>query len=107
MTAGTAKGGEMQYALGTDSVTAPTSGFSTSIPKGTDAGTYYVWYKAVGDTNHTDTAAECAVTVIVPVFGPATFTLPASTKSVGESAFEGLPMTIVEIPSGCTSPTWK
>jgi methionine-rich copper-binding protein CopC len=94
-------GGEMQYAIGT--ATEATQPYTTSIPTATEAGTYYVWYKVVGDTNHTDTAAECAVTVIVPVFGPATFTLPASTKSVGESAFEGLPMTIVEIPSGCTS----
>ena len=94
-------GGEMQYAIG--AATEATQPYTTSIPTATEAGTYYVWYKVVGDTNHTDTAAECAVTVIVPVFGPATFTLPASTKSVGESAFEGLPMTIVEIPSGCTS----
>ena len=39
----------------------------------------------------------------IPAFGPAAFTLPASTKTVGESAFEGLPMTIVEIPNGCQS----
>ena len=103
VTAGEATGGAMVYALGNDDKTAPTSGWNASVPTGTKAGTYYVWYKVVGDTNHTDTAAECAVTVIVPVFGPATFILPASTKTVGESAFEGLPMTIAEIPSGCTS----
>ena len=64
MTAGTAKGGEMQYALGTDSVTAPTSGFSTSIPKGTNAGTYYVWYKAKGDSSHADSKPDCVTSTI-------------------------------------------
>ena len=48
-------GGEMQYALGTDATTAPTSGYEASIPTKTDAGTYYVWYKVKGDDNHNDT----------------------------------------------------
>ena len=56
VTAGTTDGGTMQYALGTDSNTAPTTGWDASIPKGTEAGTYYVWYKAVGDANHNDFA---------------------------------------------------
>ena len=59
ITAGSAEGGTMQYALGKDDKTAPTSGWSTSIPKGTDAGTYYVWYKVIGDENHTDTTPVC------------------------------------------------
>ena len=49
--AGTAQGGTMQYALGTDDKTAPTA-WSETIPTGTDAGTYYVWYKVVGDDTH-------------------------------------------------------
>ncbi len=57
VTAGTATGGEMQYALGTKD--AATEEYSTSIPTGTDAGTYYVWYKVVGDVNHNDVDAEC------------------------------------------------
>ena len=52
--AGTASGGTMQYALGTDSATAPSTGFSGTVPTGRNAGTYYVWYKAVGDENHAD-----------------------------------------------------
>lgn len=36
-------------------------------------------------------------------FGTPTFKLPAAIKTIEESAFEGLPMTIVEIPSGCQS----
>jgi hypothetical protein len=66
VTAGTASGGEMQYALGADAVTAPTAGWSTAIPVGTDAGAYFVWYKAVGDANHNDSAAGC-VTVAIGV----------------------------------------
>ena len=66
VTAGTASGGEMQYALGADAVTAPTAGWSTAIPVGTDAGAYFVWYKAVGDANHNDSAAGC-VTVTIGV----------------------------------------
>ncbi|MBR1567769.1 MAG: InlB B-repeat-containing protein [Lachnospiraceae bacterium] len=53
VTAGTATGGEMQYALGNE--TGATQPYTTSIPAKTDAGTYYVWYKVVGDENYTDT----------------------------------------------------
>ncbi len=59
VTAGTAEGGTMQYALGTNATTAPTTGYTTSIPTATNAGTYYVWYKAVGDDNHNDSDAAC------------------------------------------------
>ena len=52
-------GGTMKYALGTDGITKPTEGWSDTIPTGKDAGTYYVWYKAVGDTDHIDSNAEC------------------------------------------------
>ena len=31
----------------------------TSIPAKTEAGTYYVWYKVVGDANHNDIAPQC------------------------------------------------
>ena len=49
---GTPTGGEMQYALGT--ATEATEQYTTSIPTATEAGTYYVWYKAVGDATHSD-----------------------------------------------------
>ena len=55
VSAGSATGGTLNYALGTDSTTAPTSGWSESIPEGTEAGIYYVWYKVVGDADHLDT----------------------------------------------------
>ena len=55
--AGSASGGTMQYALG--NATAATEAYTTSIPKGTEVGTYYVWYKVVGDEDHTDTIPVC------------------------------------------------
>ena len=59
VTAGTASGGTMQYAIGEDDRTAPTSGWSDDIPEKTDAGTYNVWYKAKGDSNHYDSEPGC------------------------------------------------
>lgn len=113
---GEATGGTMYYALGTDAATPPADNlYTTSVPGSADAGTYYVWYRIVGDENHKDVAAVCVTVRIVP-FGPATFTLPASTGTVGESAFEGdTSVTIVDAQrctalganafKGCTSLT--
>ena len=62
VTAGEASGGEMQYAIGTqDAATQP---YTTSIPTKTDAGTYYVWYKVVGDSNHLDSNIGCVTVTI-------------------------------------------
>ena len=47
--AGTATGGTMQYS------TEENGTYSTDIPTGTNAGDYTVWYKVVGDENHSDT----------------------------------------------------
>ena len=57
VTAGEATGGTMQYTLGTAS--EATGSYSASIPTATNAGTYYVWYKVVGDANHNDTEPKC------------------------------------------------
>ena len=56
VTAGEATGGTMQYSLG-----ALPSTYSTSIPTATEAGIYYVWYKAVGDADHKDTGSTLIV----------------------------------------------
>ena len=45
-------GGTMQYSL-TENGT-----YSQDIPTGTDAGTYTVWYRVIGDENHNDTAPD-------------------------------------------------
>ena len=50
ITAGMTDYGTMQYSL-TENGT-----YSQDIPTGTDAGTYTVWYRVIGDANHNDTA---------------------------------------------------
>ena len=53
--AGSTEDGTLYYAVTTENV-APTDDnlYTTPIPTKTDAGTYYVWYKVVGDDNHND-----------------------------------------------------
>ena len=63
--AGEATGGEMQYALGMDDAAAPAVGWSASIPTETETGTYYVWYKVVGDSNHNDVGPAVLTSKIV------------------------------------------
>ena len=63
--AGEAENGTMYYAIGEDAETAPADEeFSEDIPTAINAGTYYVWYKVVGDENHSDTEAEVIEVVI-------------------------------------------
>ena len=66
VTAGEATGGTMQYALGTDDKTAPEDGWDKNIPKMDEAGTYYVWYKVVGNENYNDSKADVVTVTIKP-----------------------------------------
>ena len=75
--AGSTEDGTLYYALGENDETAPefdgTSGtenkkWSTSIPTAANAGTYYVWYKVVGDVDHNDTSAVCVTVTIMPLY---------------------------------------
>ena len=50
-TAGSSPEGILEYSL--DNTT-----YSTSLPTGTDAGDYDIWYRVKGDSNHNDTAAK-------------------------------------------------
>jgi len=59
---GTAVGGEMYYGVATQVGGAVS--YSKSIPTAIDAGKYYVYYKAVGDENHTDSAASYVLVTI-------------------------------------------
>ena len=62
--AGTAEGGTMRYALGSDATNAPAEEWYTEIPEKTDAGTYYVWYMVIGDNNHNNSKPESIETAI-------------------------------------------
>ena len=60
--AGTASGGTMYYAVGGN--TAPTSGWSTSLPSKAEPGTHNVWYYVKGDADHNDsTPAKVSVSI--------------------------------------------
>jgi hypothetical protein len=63
--AGSTNDGELRYAVTTEN-TAPTDDnlYTTSIPAKTEAGTYYVWYKAVGDDSHNDSVPACVKSTI-------------------------------------------
>ena len=69
--AGTASGGTMQYRLGSGS-------WSTSIPTATNAGTYTVYYKVVGDNTHTDNPGS-SVSVTI---NKAALSITADNKSI-------------------------
>ena len=56
--AGSAEGGEMQYSLDGET-------WATTLPQATDAGSYTVFYKVVGDANHND--VESAF-ISVPIY---------------------------------------
>lgn len=77
---GSAVGGEMQYRL--DNGT-----YSTTLPTATNAGTYTVYYKVVGDTTHNDTV-EQSITVTIdkaPLTGSPTFTpVTEAGKTIGD-----------------------
>ena len=82
VTAGEATGGKMQYALG--DANGATQPYTTSIPTGVNAGTYYVWYKAVSDEDHSDSKPACiTVTISKPAVAPA----PADEEK-GEANFK-------------------
>ena len=69
VSAGEATGGTVQYSLnGTN--------YSTTIPTGTDAGSYTVYYKVVGDENHNDTARASVTVAIAKAY--AAYTAPAA-----------------------------
>ena len=107
---GEATGGTMQYALGTKD--AATEEYTTSIPAATNAGTYYVWYKVVGDENHTDTEAACIpVTVakkaVTVTAADQTVKLNESidttvSKAILTGAVEGTVLTAVTLTAGST-----
>ena len=69
--AGTVTGGRVMYALSASASAAPEEGWSTEIPEQTSAGTYYVWYKVVGDENHNDAEPVCMEVTIAPDYGVA------------------------------------
>ncbi len=81
ITAGTAVGGTMQYCLTQDGT------YSENIPTGKNTGSYTVWYQAIGDSNHNDSApVSVSVTIArqpvnVPESDATVFTYDGEKKS--------------------------
>ena len=74
ITAGEANGGSMLYALGDE--TGAIEDFADTLPSGTDAGDYYVWYMVMGDSGHNDLEPQCVQATIAKAdFSSVTFTL--------------------------------
>lgn len=89
VTAGKATGGDMMYRLG------DSGEFSADIPTGTNAGDYSVWYKVVGDENHSDTdPVEVKITIAKAT--------PAYTVPTGLTATYGNTLNDVTLTSGWT-----
>lgn len=80
-------GGELQYAFSEDGT------YSTSLPTATEAGTYSVYYKVVGDRNHNDTEpVKINVTVSKAV--------PSYQVPTDISAVCGAKLSAVQLPTG-------
>lgn len=80
ITPGSTEDGTMQYKLGGGS-------YSTELPTATNAGTYTVYYKVMGDASHNNTA-EQSITVKIgkaPLTGTPTFTpVTEAGKTIGD-----------------------
>ena len=90
VTAGTASGGTMQYSL--DKQT-----YSEAIPTGTDAGSYTVYYRVVGDANHEDADGGQVSVTIDKAASSVAFASNTANAKIGESYAS---QTATTIPSG-------
>ena len=62
---GKSEGGvSIVYALGQDSTTAPEVEYTSERPTATEAGTYYVWVKVIGDEKHSNSEPVCVTAEI-------------------------------------------
>ena len=85
VTAPTGYTGNVYYAVTTTN-SKPSSGFSTSIPTGTNAGTYYVWYYSASGTNYNQSSTGGAVTVtIAKKAGSVTLSASSGSVNLGSS----------------------
>ena len=77
LNAGTCSGGTIKYS-------ADNSTYSTTITKGTGAGDYTVYYKCVGDSNHSNTTAKSITITIAKA--SSTTTCEAQSKTYNGSS---------------------
>ena len=79
--AGSTAHGKLLYSLSKDGA------YSETVPTGTDAGEYTVWYKVAGDSNHTDTQPVSVTVTVAPKTVTATVTV-----SGGSLTYTGDPL---------------
>ena len=90
--AGSTEHGRIEYSLEENGT------YSTDIPTGTNAGTYTVWYKVVGDNNHNDVApqrltveiAKCKISISGFEIAPKTYKNGDNTATVTQVTFANL-----------------
>ena len=73
--AGSTAHGKLLYSLSKDGA------YSETVPTGTDAGEYTVWYKVAGDSNHTDTQPVSVTVTVAPKTVTATVTVSGDSLS--------------------------
>ena len=100
VTAGTAEKGVMQYAIGADDKNAPATGWSENIPKGKDAGDYYVWYRASDKEDKDVSDPECVKARINEK--AVTITASGATKTYDGSALTAGDFSATELEPGDT-----
>ena len=94
VTAGVGTGGTFKYS--TDN-----TNWSTSIPTKTAAGTYTVYYKVTGDSNHNDSAVG-SVTVTIGTKAITVTTINGSATYTGSATNGGTKLTVTTPSSGAT-----
>ena len=104
--------GTLYYAATLENTVPTEDRFTTEIPTGTDAGVYYVWYKAKvnaeaaisGDyQNYQDSNVTMITSIVYPVeYIQPTFLLPGQLIRIEANAFEKASFTTVDA-SSCTS----
>ena len=97
--AGYTSGGTMLYAVGTDDKTAPTTNWSMTVSKGTNAGDYYLWYRVNGEDNYEDVAAKYYGKVTIARIAY-TGTVSASVIVSANAASEGASVKLPALPDG-------
>ncbi|MBR3306374.1 MAG: hypothetical protein IKI75_03845 [Lachnospiraceae bacterium] len=101
ITAGTAEGGDLLYAVTAAGGSSPAAGdYSKAIPERTEAGIYKVWYMVRGDKNHNDLEPESLEVGI----GKAVYSGTVSAGAIVQSgaAVSGVEVTLPEPPNGAS-----
>ena len=88
LTPGTSAEGTLAYAIGTSE--APTGQWSEAIPTAQDleAGEYYVWYKVVGDAEHSDSQPQ---SIAVTIAEAPTYAVTIDDAGVDASNWQATP----------------